>query len=60
MKGLIKDEEIEADGLSLKWGDKDAVVGWTKKMIKGRISDKLAEGPIDSRIIRCSRIFYDS
>jgi len=44
-KGYIKDEEIAADGLSLKWGDKDAVVGWTKKMaLREGFGDKLAEG----------------
>ena len=44
-KGYIKDEEILADGLSLKWGDKNAVVGWTKKMaLREGFGDKLAEG----------------
>lgn len=37
-KGYIKDEDIKEDGLSLKWGDAEAVVGWTKKDgIKGRL-----------------------
>ena len=31
-KGYIKDEDIEADGISLKWGDPKAIVGWTRKM----------------------------
>src|SRR5699024_1016284 len=44
-RGLIKDEEIEADGLSLNWGDAEAVVGWTKKMaIREGFGDKLADG----------------
>lgn len=33
-KGYIKDEDIKDDGLSLEWGDKEAVVGWTEKMGK--------------------------
>lgn len=44
-RGLIKDEDIEADGLSLNWGDAEAVVGWTKKMaIREGFGDKLANG----------------
>ena len=44
-KGYIKDEEIEADGLSLKWGDPKAIVGWTKKIgLREGFGDKLAEG----------------
>lgn len=44
-KGYIKDEEIEADGLSLNWGDAKAVVGWTKKMgLREGFGDKLANG----------------
>lgn len=44
-KGYIKDEDIEADGLSLKWGDRDAVVGWTKKMgLREGFGAKLSEG----------------
>ncbi len=44
-RGLIKDEEIEADGLSLNWGDAEAVVGWTKKIaIREGFGDKLANG----------------
>lgn len=31
-KGLIKDEEIAGDGLSLDWGDSKAIVEWTRKM----------------------------
>lgn len=44
-RGYIKDEEIEADGLSLKWGDAQAMLGWTKKMgLREGFGDKLAEG----------------
>lgn len=44
-KGYIKDEDIVADGLSLKWGDKDAIVGWTKKMgLREGFGAKLSEG----------------
>ncbi|KDR96462.1 aldehyde:ferredoxin oxidoreductase [Peptoclostridium litorale DSM 5388] len=44
-RGYIKDEEIEADGLSLNWGDAKAVVGWTEKMGKREgFGDKLADG----------------
>ncbi|WP_455539731.1 aldehyde ferredoxin oxidoreductase family protein [Terrisporobacter sp.] len=44
-RGYIKDEEIESDGLSLKWGDAQAMLGWTKKMgIREGFGDKLAEG----------------
>ena len=44
-KGYIKDEDIAADGLSLKWGDAVAVVGWTKKMaLREGFGAKLSEG----------------
>lgn len=44
-KEIIKDEEIAADGLSLNWGDKDAIVGWTKKMgLREGFGDKLSDG----------------
>ncbi len=44
-KGYIKDEDIAADGLSLKWGDKEAVVGWTKKMgLREGFGARLSEG----------------
>lgn len=44
-RGYIKDEEIEADGLSLNWGDAEAMVAWTKKMgLREGFGDKLAEG----------------
>ncbi|NLV88538.1 MAG: aldehyde ferredoxin oxidoreductase family protein [Tissierellia bacterium] len=44
-KGYIKDEDIAADGLSLKWGDPKAIVGWTKKMaLREGFGDKLADG----------------
>ncbi|MCL2609951.1 MAG: aldehyde ferredoxin oxidoreductase family protein, partial [Treponema sp.] len=34
-RGFIKDEHIKADGISLKWGDSNAIVKWTEKMGKG-------------------------
>lgn len=44
-KGYIKDEDIAADGLSLKWGDPKAIVGWTKKIgLREGFGDKLANG----------------
>lgn len=44
-RGYIKDEEIAADGLSLKWGDVESMVAWTKKMgLREGFGDKLAEG----------------
>lgn len=44
-RGYIKDEEIEADGLSLKWGDPKAITGWVKKMgLKEGFGEKLAQG----------------
>lgn len=44
-KGYIKDEDIKGDGLSLKWGDAEAVVGWTKKMaLREGFGDKMADG----------------
>lgn len=44
-RGHIKDEDIAADGLSLNWGDGEAVLGWTKKMaMREGFGDKLAEG----------------
>ncbi|MEG0773954.1 aldehyde ferredoxin oxidoreductase family protein [Clostridium sp.] len=44
-RGYIKDEEIAKDGLSLNWGDAEAVVGWTKKMgLREGFGDKLADG----------------
>ncbi|GAA0062507.1 aldehyde ferredoxin oxidoreductase family protein [Clostridium sporogenes] len=44
-KGYIKDEDIKEDGLSLKWGDAEAVVGWTKKMaLREGFGDKMADG----------------
>ncbi len=44
-KGYIKDEDIKKDGLSLKWGDAEAVVGWTKKMaLREGFGDKMADG----------------
>ena len=44
-KGIIKDEEIVEDGLSLKWGDAKSIVEWTKKMgLREGFGDKLADG----------------
>lgn len=44
-KGIIKDEEIENDGLSLKWGDAKSIVEWTKKIgLREGFADKLANG----------------
>ncbi|WP_038056465.1 aldehyde ferredoxin oxidoreductase family protein [Thermodesulfobacterium hydrogeniphilum] len=44
-KGYIKDEEIAKDGLSLNFGDPQAIIGWTIKMGKREgFGDKLAEG----------------
>ncbi|MGO5075456.1 aldehyde ferredoxin oxidoreductase family protein [Clostridium sporogenes] len=44
-KGYIKDEDIKEDGLSLRWGDAEAVVGWTKKMaLREGFGDKMADG----------------
>ncbi len=44
-RGMIKDSDIE-DGLSLKWGDANSMVEWTKKMglREGLVGDKMAEG----------------
>lgn len=44
-RGYIKDDELSADGISLKWGDANAIVEWTKKMGEREgFGDKLAEG----------------
>lgn len=44
-RGYITDEEIKADGLSLNWGDAEAMVGWTKKMgLREGFGDKMADG----------------
>jgi len=44
-KGYIKDDEIEKDGYSLKFGDAEAVVGWVKKIgAREGFGDKMAEG----------------
>jgi len=44
-RGYIKDEDIAKDGLSLKFGDPEAIVGWTIKIGKREgFGDKLAEG----------------
>ena len=34
-RGLVKDEDIKADGISLNWGDTEAIVKWSEKMGKG-------------------------
>lgn len=44
-KGFVKDADIAADGVSLNWGDANAVVEWTKKMgLREGFGDKLADG----------------
>lgn len=44
-KGYIKDEDIKDDGLSLNWGDSEAIVGWTKKMgLREGFGAKMSEG----------------
>ncbi|MBU3181109.1 aldehyde ferredoxin oxidoreductase family protein [Clostridium psychrophilum] len=44
-RGYIKDEELAADGLSLKWGDSKAVEGWIRKMgLREGFGDKMADG----------------
>lgn len=41
--GLIKDEEL--DGASLKWGDSDAIIEWTKRMgERSGLGDKMSDG----------------
>ncbi|MEN1760462.1 aldehyde ferredoxin oxidoreductase family protein [Anoxynatronum sibiricum] len=42
-KGLIKDDEL--DGLSLEFGNAEAVIEWTKRMgVREGLGDKMAEG----------------
>lgn len=42
-RGLIKDEEL--DGLSLEFGNAEAVIEWTKRMgLREGLGDKMAEG----------------
>lgn len=44
-RGYIKDEELASDGISLRFGDPEAIVGWTIKIGKREgLGDKLAEG----------------
>lgn len=44
-RGIIKDEEIAGDNLSLKWGDTKSMVGWIKKMVyKEGFGDKMSDG----------------
>jgi len=44
-RGMITDEHI-GNGLTLKWGDADSMVAWTRKlgMRDGLVADKMAEG----------------
>ncbi len=42
-RGFIKDEEL--DGASLKWGDGDSIIEWTKRMgLREGFADKMADG----------------
>ena len=42
-RGFIKDEEL--DGASLKWGDSDSIIEWTKRMgERSGFGDKMADG----------------
>ena len=44
-RGYIKDEELEADGLTLNWGDSKSVAEWVKKIgLREGFGDKLADG----------------
>ncbi|MHC1720466.1 MAG: aldehyde ferredoxin oxidoreductase family protein [Clostridiaceae bacterium] len=44
-RGYIKDEELVADGYSLKWGDADAMIAWTKKIgLREGFGHKMADG----------------
>ncbi len=44
-KGYIKENEIKKDELSLKFGDRKALVGWIKKIgLREGFGDRLAEG----------------
>jgi aldehyde:ferredoxin oxidoreductase len=44
-KGLIKDEELKGDGLSLNWGDSAAMLGWIKKMgLREGFGGKMTDG----------------
>lgn len=44
-RGYIKDSDLEKDGLTLKWGDAEAIVGWTKKIgLREGFGDLLADG----------------
>jgi Aldehyde:ferredoxin oxidoreductase len=44
-RGYIKDEELAADGLSLKWGDAKSMVEWVKKMgLREGFGDKMSDG----------------
>lgn len=44
-RGKITDDQID-EGLTLKWGDADSMVEWTRKLGQrdGMIADKMAEG----------------
>jgi len=42
-KGLIKDGDL--DGVSLEWGNSDAIIEWTKRMgARSGLGDKMADG----------------
>lgn len=44
-KGLIKDEELAADGLTLKWGDTKSMIEWLPKMaLRQGFGAKMADG----------------
>lgn len=44
-RGLITDEELVADNLSLKWGDSKSIVGWIKKMaLREGFGAKMTDG----------------
>lgn len=44
-RGLITDEELAADNLSLKWGDSKSIVGWIKKMaLREGFGAKMTDG----------------
>ena len=44
-RGYIKDEELEADGLTLNWGDSKSVAEWVKKIgLREGFGERLADG----------------
>ncbi|KNF07956.1 tungsten-containing aldehyde:ferredoxin oxidoreductase Aor [Gottschalkia purinilytica] len=43
--GFIKDEELQSDGLSLKWGDKDSMIKWLHKIaLREGFGAKMTDG----------------